>query len=91
MGWTPPVFLLQQAQHLSCNRLARNRKVNVIVLIMANPWFPLHEGKILLQKTRLDNAGLETAGGSPEAFKTLIANEAKMWSEVIRKTGAKLD
>lgn len=42
-------------------------------------------------KTRLNNAGLETAGGSPEAFKTLIANEAKMWSDVIRKTGAKLD
>ena len=42
-------------------------------------------------KTRLNNAGLETAGGSPEAFKTLIANEAKMWSEVIRKTGAKIE
>jgi tripartite-type tricarboxylate transporter receptor subunit TctC len=42
-------------------------------------------------KARLNNAGLETAGGSPEAFKTLIANEAKMWSEVIRKTGAKIE
>jgi tripartite-type tricarboxylate transporter receptor subunit TctC len=42
-------------------------------------------------KARLNNAGLETVGGSPEAFKTLIANEAKMWSEVIRKTGAKIE
>lgn len=42
-------------------------------------------------KARLNNAGLEVAGGSPEAFKTLIEKESKMWAEVIRKTGAKLD
>lgn len=42
-------------------------------------------------KTRLNNAGLEVAGGTPEAFKTLMASEAKKWSEIIRKTGAKLD
>ncbi|HEY4542141.1 MAG TPA: tripartite tricarboxylate transporter substrate binding protein [Noviherbaspirillum sp.] len=42
-------------------------------------------------KARLNNAGLEVAGGSPEAFKTLIEEESKMWAEVIRKTGAKLD
>lgn len=42
-------------------------------------------------KTRLNNAGLEVAGGTPEAFKALMASEAKKWSEIIRKTGAKLD
>lgn len=42
-------------------------------------------------KARLNNAGLEVVGGSPEAFKALIVAEAKKWSEVIRRTGAKLD
>lgn len=42
-------------------------------------------------KTRLNNAGLEVAGGTPEAFKALMAAEAAKWSEIIRKTGAKLD
>ncbi|HJV75638.1 MAG TPA: tripartite tricarboxylate transporter substrate binding protein [Noviherbaspirillum sp.] len=42
-------------------------------------------------KARLNTAGLEPAGGSAEAFKTLIASEAKKWSEIIRKTGATLD
>lgn len=42
-------------------------------------------------KARLNNAGLEPTGGTPEQFKTLIAAEARKWSEVIRRTGAKLD
>lgn len=42
-------------------------------------------------KTRLNNSGLEPVGGSPEQFGTLIAAEAKKWSEIIRRTGAKLD
>jgi tripartite-type tricarboxylate transporter receptor subunit TctC len=42
-------------------------------------------------KTRLNNAGLEPAGGSPAEFRSLIAAEAKKWSEIIRKTGATLD
>jgi tripartite-type tricarboxylate transporter receptor subunit TctC len=42
-------------------------------------------------KARLNNAGLEPAGGSPDKFRALIASEAKKWSQIIRKTGAKLD
>jgi tripartite-type tricarboxylate transporter receptor subunit TctC len=42
-------------------------------------------------KARLNNAGLEPVGGTPEQFKALIAAEARKWSEVIRRTGAKLD
>ncbi|OWW18172.1 Bug family tripartite tricarboxylate transporter substrate binding protein [Noviherbaspirillum denitrificans] len=42
-------------------------------------------------KARLNNAGLETAGGSPEQFGALIAREARKWAEIIRRTGAKID
>ncbi|RZI40540.1 tripartite tricarboxylate transporter substrate binding protein [Herbaspirillum sp. HC18] len=42
-------------------------------------------------KARLHAAGLEPSGGSPEQFKALIASEAKKWSEIIKRTGAKLD
>ncbi|HYC43228.1 MAG TPA: tripartite tricarboxylate transporter substrate binding protein [Noviherbaspirillum sp.] len=42
-------------------------------------------------KARLNNAGLDPVGGSPEQFKALIASEARKWSEIIRRTGAKLD
>ena len=42
-------------------------------------------------KAKLHGAGLEPVGGSPEQFKALIAAEAKKWSAIIRKTGAKLD
>lgn len=42
-------------------------------------------------KARLNNAGLEPAGGTPEQFRALIAQEARKWSEIIRRTGAKLD
>lgn len=42
-------------------------------------------------KARLNAAGLEPAGGTPEAFATLIATEARKWSGIIKKTGATLD
>ena len=42
-------------------------------------------------KARLNTAGLEPAGGSAEAFKLLIAAEAKKWSQIITQTGARLD
>lgn len=42
-------------------------------------------------KARLNNAGLEPVGGSAEAFQALMASEARKWSEIIKKTGAKLD
>ncbi|HZW13620.1 MAG TPA: tripartite tricarboxylate transporter substrate binding protein [Noviherbaspirillum sp.] len=42
-------------------------------------------------KARLNTAGLEPVGGSPEAFKALIASEARKWAEIIKKTGATLD
>lgn len=42
-------------------------------------------------KTRLNNAGLEPVGGSPEQFRALIASEARKWEGIIRRTGAKLD
>lgn len=42
-------------------------------------------------KARFNNAGLETGGGSSEAFRTLIAAEAKKWEPIIRRTGAKID
>jgi tripartite-type tricarboxylate transporter receptor subunit TctC len=42
-------------------------------------------------KARLNNAGLETAGGSADTFRALIAAEAKKWEPIIRRTGAKID
>ncbi|WP_151639366.1 tripartite tricarboxylate transporter substrate-binding protein [Noviherbaspirillum aerium] len=42
-------------------------------------------------KARFNNAGLDTAGGTPDAFRTLIAAEAKKWEPIIRRTGAKID
>jgi hypothetical protein len=39
----------------------------------------------------LHTAGLEPVGGSPDVFKSIIASEATKWSEIITKTGAKLD
>jgi tripartite-type tricarboxylate transporter receptor subunit TctC len=42
-------------------------------------------------KARLHNAGLEPAGGSPEEFKALIESEARKWSEIVKRTDAKLD
>jgi tripartite-type tricarboxylate transporter receptor subunit TctC len=42
-------------------------------------------------RQHLAAAGLEPAGGTPEAFGKLIADEAKKWAPIIRRTGAKLD
>jgi tripartite-type tricarboxylate transporter receptor subunit TctC len=42
-------------------------------------------------KARLNHAGLEPAGGSPEAFGALIRAESDKWAPVIRRTGAKID
>jgi len=42
-------------------------------------------------KARFNNAGLETSGGSADAFRALIAAEAKKWEPIIRRTGAKID
>ena len=42
-------------------------------------------------RERLKAAGLEAAGGTPEQFAQLIADESAKWAPVIRRTGAKLD
>ncbi len=42
-------------------------------------------------RSRLNNAGLEPVGGTPEAFRKLIDDETAKWEPVIRKTKAKLD
>ena len=42
-------------------------------------------------KERLRAAGLEPAGGTPEQFAKLIADESAKWEPVIKRTGAKLD
>jgi len=42
-------------------------------------------------KNRLNQAGLEPAGGTPEQFKALIVTEARKWAGIIQRTGAKLD
>ncbi|MEC4723275.1 tripartite tricarboxylate transporter substrate binding protein [Noviherbaspirillum sp. CPCC 100848] len=42
-------------------------------------------------KARFNNAGLDTAGGSADAFRAMLAAEAKKWEPIIRRTGAKID
>jgi tripartite-type tricarboxylate transporter receptor subunit TctC len=42
-------------------------------------------------RARLHNASLEPVGGTPEAFGTLMASEARKWREIVRRTGATLD
>ena len=42
-------------------------------------------------KERFKAAGLEPAGGTPEQFAKLMADESTKWEPVIRRTGAKLD
>jgi tripartite-type tricarboxylate transporter receptor subunit TctC len=42
-------------------------------------------------KARLNAAGLDPKGGSPEAFAALIRAEAEKWGPVIRSTGARVD
>lgn len=40
---------------------------------------------------RMKSAGLDAVGGSPEDFGKLIADEAKKWEPIIKRSGAKLD
>jgi tripartite-type tricarboxylate transporter receptor subunit TctC len=40
---------------------------------------------------RMKTAGLEPQGGSADAFGQLIADEAKKWEPIIKRSGAKLD
>jgi tripartite-type tricarboxylate transporter receptor subunit TctC len=42
-------------------------------------------------KERFKIAGLDAAGGTPEQFAKLIADESTKWAPVIKRTGAKLD
>lgn len=42
-------------------------------------------------RERLKSAGLDAAGGTPEQFAKLMADEARKWEPVIRRTGARLD
>ena len=42
-------------------------------------------------KERFKAAGLDAAGGTPEQFAKLMADEAIKWAPVIKRTGAKLD
>ena len=42
-------------------------------------------------KERLRAAGLDAAGGTPEQFARLMAQESAKWEPVIQRTGAKLD
>ena len=42
-------------------------------------------------RLRLTAGGLEPAGGPPEAFGKLMADEALKWAPIIKRTGARLD
>jgi len=42
-------------------------------------------------RARLHAAGLEPAGGSPEAFAELIRAEGRKWAPIILRTGARID
>jgi tripartite-type tricarboxylate transporter receptor subunit TctC len=42
-------------------------------------------------RARLNAAGLEPAGGTPEAFAAWMRAEAAKWGPIIRRTGAKID
>ena len=42
-------------------------------------------------RQRLQAGGLEPAGGTPEAFAKLMADEAQKWAPIIKRTGARLD
>jgi tripartite-type tricarboxylate transporter receptor subunit TctC len=42
-------------------------------------------------RERLKSAGLDAAGGTPEQFAQLMAEEARKWEPVIRRTGVRLD
>jgi tripartite-type tricarboxylate transporter receptor subunit TctC len=40
---------------------------------------------------RMKTAGLDAVGGSPDEFGKLMADEAKKWEPIIKRSGAKLD
>jgi tripartite-type tricarboxylate transporter receptor subunit TctC len=42
-------------------------------------------------QTRLQTAGLDTVGGTPEDFARLIADDNAKWGPIIKRSGAKLD
>jgi tripartite-type tricarboxylate transporter receptor subunit TctC len=42
-------------------------------------------------KGKLNTAGLDPVGGSPQAFRDLIKGESERWGPVIKATGAKID
>lgn len=42
-------------------------------------------------KAKLNTAGLEPVGGSPQAFRDLIRSESERWGPVIKATGARID
>jgi len=42
-------------------------------------------------RTRIEAAGWDIAGGTPEAFASFMQSERKRWQPVIRRSGAKLD
>jgi tripartite-type tricarboxylate transporter receptor subunit TctC len=42
-------------------------------------------------QTRLQTAGLDTVGGTPEEFGKLIADDNAKWGPIIKRSGAKLD
>ena len=42
-------------------------------------------------KDRLQKLGAETVGGTPDEFRKLIESEQKLWTKVVKDTGAKAD
>lgn len=42
-------------------------------------------------RQRLTGGGLEPAGGTPDTFARLMADEAAKWAPIIKRTGARLD
>ena len=42
-------------------------------------------------RQRLTGGGLEPAGGTPDTFAKLMADEATKWAPIIKRTGARLD
>lgn len=42
-------------------------------------------------RPRVESAGWDVAGGTPEAFAALMAAERRRWEPIIRRSGAKLD
>jgi len=42
-------------------------------------------------RARIEAAGWDVAGGTPEAFASFMQSERNRWQPVIRRSGAKLD